>query len=220
MRTALDIEKLKNVYSRVSQHYDLQHGVLTAFSDQRGRRLLVNTTVKAGDKVLDAGGGTGSTALLAAEKTGETGHVTLFDLSTDMLKIARQKAQEAGLAERMKFESGDMLNLPYADNSFDCVLSAYSLCPLYEPLRGVKELLRVLKKGGMFGAAHSTEPANPVVRLAAEVVENVVWKIPSLSMGCRAVNVLPELQAEGYELVLSKRIGVPLWPFQVFVIKK
>ncbi len=113
-----------------------------------------------------------------------------------------------------------MLDLPFPDNSFDVVLSTYSMCPLYDPDRGALELYRVVKPGGRIGIAHSTEPVSPVVKWLAEKVENVVWHIPSISLGCRTVSVLPALEKVGAVTVFEKNIGVPLWPFLVFVVDK
>ena len=92
MRNALPQEQLKSVYNQVARRYDFQHGFLTARSDERGRRMVVMKTVRQGDLVLDAGTGTGSTALLAAQKVGPQGKVTLFDMSDGMLAVARKKA--------------------------------------------------------------------------------------------------------------------------------
>ncbi len=220
MRQALDKETLKTVYQRLARRYDRQHAWLTARSDQRGRRMLVEYAVKAGDQVLDCGAGTGSTALLAAERAGEHGHVTLFDLSDEMLDVARSKVQRAGLQERVSFQCGDMEHLPFDDNQFDVVLSTYSLCPLGNPQRGALEMLRVVRPGGYIGVAHSTEPRNRIVRWLADCVEVAAWHFPGLSMGCRSVTVLPALELAGAKLLMQRYIGVPLWPFLVFVVEK
>lgn len=220
MRQGFSKEKVKSIYNAVANRYDLQHGLLTANSDQRGRKILVDKAVKKNDRVLDAGAGTGSTAFMAAKKTGLTGRIVLFDISEGMLEIARQKAEASGLVNQVEFQSGDLLHLPFPDNSFDVVLSTYSVCPLYDPAQGVLELYRVTKVGGKLGIAHSTDPDNKIVKRIADLVENVVWKFPWLSLGCRAVSVLPALEKAGAKLLYKRKIGIPLWPFIVFVLEK
>ncbi|HKI61726.1 MAG TPA: methyltransferase domain-containing protein [Mariprofundaceae bacterium] len=214
------MDRLKIIYGRIASRYDFQHGLITAHADQRGRKLLVDQTVKVGDRVLDCGAGTGTTSIMAARKAGPNGHVTLFDLSEDMLSVAREKIGKAELTGRTNCQSGDMLHLPFSDSSFDVVLSTYSLCPLYDPEQGALELYRVTKPGGKLGIAHSTVPGSPPVRWLADRIEDIAWHMPWLSMGCRSVDVLPALEKAGGTLLFSRHIGVPLWPFLVFVISK
>jgi len=220
MREALEIGKLKEVYNRVAKRYDRQHGLLTAGSDQRGRQLLAGHAVRPGDSILDCGAGTGSTALLALDKAGPSGHATLFDLSNGMLDVAKERLAQAGMAERAEFITGDMTQLPFGDNRFDTVLSTYSMCPLYDPVAGARELYRVTKPGGRIGIAHSTDPQNPAVKWLADRVEEIAWHLPSLSLGCRSVTVLPTLDELGCKTIFKKHIGFPLWPFLVFVVEK
>jgi len=156
---------------------------------------------------------------MAAAKVGSAGHVTLFDLSADMLAVAEQKAAKANLGGRIDTRTGDLQQLPFDDGTFDVVLSTYSLCPVHDPAKGALELYRVARPGGLVGIAHSVD-ARGILRPLADAVEGVAWRFQWLSMGCRAVEVLPALEQAGGEVVFSKRIGVPLWPFAVFVIRK
>jgi len=220
VRQALGLDSLTAIYARLAGRYDWQHRLITAAADQRGREMLVEAAVREGDRVLDCGAGTGSTGLMAARKVGEHGKVTLFDLSDDMLDVARAKAALEGLGARLEFGTGDMCRLPFPDASFDVVLSTYSLCPLYDPDKGALELYRVLRPGGKLGCAHSAEPEGRFARWLADKVENVAWRFPWLSMGCRAVDVLSTLERTGGRIMFVKHIGVPLWPFVVFVIDK
>jgi demethylmenaquinone methyltransferase/2-methoxy-6-polyprenyl-1,4-benzoquinol methylase len=220
MRDAINIETLKNIYGKIAKQYDFQHAFITAKTDQRGRNILVENSIKEGDLILDCGAGTGTSGIMAAKKVGPNGKVILFDLSKDMLAVAQRKASHEGLQERVTFQTGDMVHLPFDDNSFDVVLSTYSLCPLYDPEKGALELYRVTKPGGKIAVAHSAEPGNPIIRWLADRIEDVAWRFPKLSMGCRSINVLPVLKNLGGTVILSKHIGIPLWPFLVFIIKK
>jgi ubiquinone/menaquinone biosynthesis C-methylase UbiE len=148
-----------------------------------------------------------------------TGHVTLFDLTPEMLAVAERKAKAQGVHDRIELQTGDLIHLPFADGSFDVVLSTYSLCPVYDPAEGARELYRVARPGGLVGVAHSAEARGPI-RPLANAFESLAWRFRMLSIGCRAVEVLPTLLAAGADLVLEKRIGVPLWPFEVFVVRK
>jgi len=220
MREALDRNILLNIYGQIAKRYDIQHALITAKTDQRGRNILVKHAVKEGDRVLDCGSGTGTTGILAAKKAGPNGRITLFDLSEEMLAVACQKVIRQNLQERVSFQTGDMVHLPFDDDSFDVVLSTYSLCPLYDPQQGARELYRVTKPGGRIAIAHSTEPRNHVIKWLADRIEDVAWRFPKLSMGCRSVHVLPTLKHLGGKVLLSRYTGIPLWPFFVFIIEK
>jgi len=220
VRQALDAQRLKAIYDRVAPRYDWQHAFLTAKSDQRGRVLLVDKAVTAGDTVLDCGAGTGSTGLRAAHKVGATVKVTLLDTSDGMLAVARAKAAQQGIQGRVEFITGDMLDLPFEDDAFDVVLSTYSMCPVYDPARAATEAFRVTRPGGRIGVAHSTDPEGRCVKWVADRVESLVWRLPSVSLGCRAVSVLPTLERLGCKPVFRARIGIPLWPFQIFIVEK
>ena len=220
MREALRIEELRGIYARIAQRYDFRHGLITAGADQRGRKLLVDNSVRDGDRVLDCGAGTGTTGILAAEMVGPNGEVVLFDLSDAMLDVARQKAAVKGLQASVTFETGDLVHLPFDDDEFDVVLSTYSMCPLYDPEQGALEMYRVTRPGGKIGVAHSIEPTNRIVKWLSDRVEDWAWHFPSLSMGCRSVEVLPTFENAGGKILFSRIIGFPLWPFFVFLVGK
>jgi ubiquinone/menaquinone biosynthesis C-methylase UbiE len=170
--------------------------------------------------VLDAGGGTGSTTFLVARAAGPTGSVVTLDLSSGMLAEARARAARTSQRARVSLTLGDMLRLPFLDGRFDVVLSTYSACPLTDPAAAAEEMLRVVRPGGLLGVAHSSEPRTPVVRWMANRFEDLAWRFPRLSLGCRPVSVLPRLLDLGAEVTMHERIGIPLWPFEVFVVRK
>lgn len=219
MREAIEKNRLRGIYDRVAGRYDRRHSFLTCGSDQRGRKLLVEKAVRAGDRVLDCGAGTGATGVLAAQKAGAGGKLVLLDMSRGMLIMAEARVMGSNLQGQCEISVGDMLKLPFTDNSFDAVLSTYSTCPVYDPVEAVLEMHRVTRPGGRIGIAHSTEPAAPLVKWLADRIEDLIWHIPSISLGCRAVSVLPVLENLGCRTVFKKHIGVPFWPFLVFVVE-
>lgn len=120
--------------------------------------LLRHTVVKdavsslrlpAGSSGLDAACGIGSNTLVLAEAVGPSGHVTGIDISASFLDKARRRAAGAGLADRVSFETGDLLALPFEDDTFDWLWCMDCTTPLAEnPSRSIRELARVVRPHG------------------------------------------------------------------------
>jgi ubiquinone/menaquinone biosynthesis C-methylase UbiE len=102
----------------------------------------------AGETVLDVGCGTGTLAIAAARRVGATGAVTGVDPSAELLERARKKARRARAGVEFVQSGGE--ELPFADASFDLVLSSLVLHHLsHDALRSsAHEMHRVLKSAG------------------------------------------------------------------------
>ena len=220
MRDALEKDKVRYIYNKTASYYNVYHNLGTFGSDERGRNILVNRIIKVNDYVLDAGGGTGLTALKAGRKVGEKGKVVILDLSENMLEKARKKIEASGLAEIFELKIGDMYEIPYENETFDKVLSTYSTCPLENPLNAVKEMLRVLKKGGLLGIAHSTDSDKKIVKWISDKIEGIIWKFPRLSLGCRNISLVNEIRNMNVDIVEEKIIGILPYFFRILIIRK
>ena len=189
-------------------------------SDERGRNILIDKTIKENDYVLDAGGGTGITAIKAGYKVGDNGKVVILDLSENMLKQAGEKIDRMNMSDKFELKTGDIYQIPYPDNTFDVVLSTYSTCPLEDPMKAVFEMLRVLKIGGLLGIAHSTDPDNKIAKWISSKIENVIWRFPRLSLGCRNISLIDGIRKMNVDIIEEKIIGfIPIF-FKILVIKK
>jgi ubiquinone/menaquinone biosynthesis C-methylase UbiE len=104
--------------------------------------------LQPGEAVLDVGCGTGTQALVAKERVGETGRVCGIDPSRSLLAAARRKAKRAGL--RIDFQPGRIEHIPTPSQSFDVVLSTFMMhhVPDHLKLQGLAEIARILTPGG------------------------------------------------------------------------
>jgi SAM-dependent methyltransferase len=116
-----------------------------------GGLIVQRVGVGPGEEVLDVACGTGNAAIRAAEAGGR---VVGVDLAPQLFDAARARAAEAGV--EVEWIAGDAEALPFADASFDVVLSTFG-CPwVPRHEQTAHEIARVLRPGGRFGLANWT----------------------------------------------------------------
>ncbi|HRW08248.1 MAG TPA: class I SAM-dependent methyltransferase [Caldilineaceae bacterium] len=106
--------------------------------------MLTAVPLIGNEQVLDAGTGTGHTALAFAR---QTARVVAVDFTENMLGQGRQLAAERGITN-VDFRLGDVEQLPADDGAFDLVVSRYSAHHWPHPQQALCEFVRVLKPGG------------------------------------------------------------------------
>ena len=111
-----------------------------------GPRLVDALDIGAGDTVLDVAAGTGNAALPAARLGAD---VTASDLTPELLEAGRKVAEAEGV--ELRWAEADAEHLPFADASFDVVMSAIGamFAPFHQPV--ADELVRVCRPGGRIG---------------------------------------------------------------------
>jgi SAM-dependent methyltransferase len=116
-----------------------------------GESLAEAVDVHAGERVLDVAAGNGNATLAAARRFAE---VTSTDYVPALLDRGRDRARAEGLAVR--FLEADVEELPFADGSFDAVLSTFGAMFAPDHRRTASEMLRVVRPGGRIGMANWT----------------------------------------------------------------
>jgi ubiquinone/menaquinone biosynthesis C-methylase UbiE len=128
-------------------------------------RTIALARLVLGERVLEVGCGTGEIALRAKARTGPTGSVAGIDPSPEMIAVARQKAARANLDIDYRVAGAEAL--PFADATFDVVLSSLMMHHLPEDLkpRALAEIRRVLKPSGRLLVVDFAVPASRLGRL-------------------------------------------------------
>ena len=124
-----------------------------------GETLAEACDVRAGERVLDVAAGNGNATLAAARRFAQ---VTSTDYVPSLLDKGRERAIAEGL--EVSFQVADVEALPFADASFDVVLSTYGAMFAPDQARTAAEMLRVTRPGGRIGMANWT-PAGFIGRL-------------------------------------------------------
>jgi SAM-dependent methyltransferase len=117
-------------------------------------RLIVALDVGQGATIVDVASGPGTSALHAARETGCA--VVGIDLAPECVAAAREAAAEAGLSDRVRFETGDAEDLPFPDEGFDGAICECSLCIFPNKPKAAAELARVLRPGARLALSDVT----------------------------------------------------------------
>jgi ubiquinone/menaquinone biosynthesis C-methylase UbiE len=164
-------------------------------------RLIERAQIGPGQRVLDLGCGTGTLAL-AIKQRRPTAHVVGLDVDPRVLARARAKMARAGV--RVALTQGTAVALPYADETFDRVVSSLVLHHLTTAAkrRALSEAYRVLCPGGGISIADFGRPHNAyafvvslVVRQFEEAAANIAGALPAL---LRAAGFEPVRETERY----------------------
>ncbi len=152
-------EHVRELFSSIAPTYDRANHLLSFGLDRRWwRRTAVafRATLSRPDaRVLDICCGTGDlTAALLAERPPNGEPVTGLDFSREMLRLAEQKYAGANV----RWVEGDAMALPFPDNSFDLVTSAFGFRNLSNYAAGLREIHRVLRPGGSLGILECNQP--------------------------------------------------------------
>jgi len=127
-------------------------------------KKILRKGIKSG-RVLDIGTGSGLLAIELAKVKDCHFEIVALDISENMIKQARENARRYGVESKIRFLVLTASALPFADNSFDLVISYASLHHWLKPVTVFDEVARVTKKTG-----------HAIIRDNKRVYQNPVWK--------------------------------------------
>jgi demethylmenaquinone methyltransferase/2-methoxy-6-polyprenyl-1,4-benzoquinol methylase len=176
-------DSVRTMFDRIAPVYDVMNHVMTAGLDIRWRRRAAQAAVRKGDRVLDAACGTGDLAI--ADLKAGAGKVTGLDFSEKMLERARAKRTS------IEWLQGDMLALPFADETFDAATVGFGVRNVENLELGLSELRRVLRPGGRLAILEITQPRGALRPFYSLWFDRVVPLLGKVLPGGDAYTYLP-----------------------------
>ncbi|MBM4315630.1 MAG: class I SAM-dependent methyltransferase, partial [Deltaproteobacteria bacterium] len=167
----------KTRYNRIAPFYNF----MEAIPERRFRPWRKKLTSKAKGAILEIGVGTGKNFSHYPQGACVTG----IELADRMLVIARQKAAELGLSFDLR--EGDVQNLEFPDHSFDTAIATFVFCSVPDPVRGLKELRRVVKPAGRILLLEHVRIDRPVIGRFMDCLNPLVVRIIGANINRRTV---------------------------------
>jgi demethylmenaquinone methyltransferase/2-methoxy-6-polyprenyl-1,4-benzoquinol methylase len=179
------------MFDRIAARYDAMNRVLSFGLDRGWRRRTVRALqLGPNPRVLDLATGTGDLAVDIARRHPDATVIGL-DPSRQMLAIAEAKLARRGLADRVSVVVGDAQQLPYGDGEMDAATIAFGIRNVPDRPRALREMARVVKRGGRIAVLELGEPRRGVLATAARFhTRHVVPRLGALLSGAREYRYL------------------------------
>lgn len=150
-------EQVEQMFDNISGNYDGLNRVISFGIDVKWRKKVIRLVeATRPEAVLDVATGTGDLAISLAETTAI--RIVGLDISEGMLAVGRKKIAAKDLTERIEMVQADSEALPFEDNAFDAITVAFGVRNFEHLEKGLAEIYRVLKPGGIFVVLETSVP--------------------------------------------------------------
>ncbi len=165
-----DPESIRALFSDIAKNYDRGNAILSLQLFRLWNRKLIKKTLLSHHpkKVLDLCCGTGAIGLSYLKRVPRQHlpkELILADFCEEMLACAKNKAKTFPIPTKIRYLEADAQKLPLPSETVDAVTLAYGLRNIKDPALCIKEIFRLLRKGGKAGILELTRPKNPLIRL-------------------------------------------------------
>lgn len=146
------------MFSRIAPRYDLMNRLMTAGMDVRLRKTVIQRAMLPPNGILlDLGAGTGDLAQEAIKQYPGR-QIFAADFTLGMMQAGQKRS-----GPMVAFTAADALQIPYANHSFDAVVSGFLLRNVVDLPQALREQWRVLKPGGIFVSLDTTRPKKSIL---------------------------------------------------------
>ncbi|AWG25141.1 bifunctional demethylmenaquinone methyltransferase/2-methoxy-6-polyprenyl-1,4-benzoquinol methylase UbiE [Flavobacterium kingsejongi] len=150
-------EQVAQMFDTISGEYDGLNRVISFGIDIKWRKKVLKIVSEQKPKtILDIATGTGDLAILMSQTQAEK--IIGLDISAGMLEVGKKKIADRKLSDKIEMVLGDSEKLPFSDNSFDAITVAFGIRNFETLDKGLSEILRVLRPGGIFVILETSNP--------------------------------------------------------------
>jgi len=170
-------------WSNVAQGWQKRWAAFEQGAQPLSERMMQLAHVAPGQRVLDVATGIGEPAMTAARQVGPSGSVVAIDQAPQMLAMARERMQEAGI-HTVEFIEGDAEAVTLLPDSFNAVVCRWGLMLFHDPVGTLVHFRNSLVPGGWLVAAIWGEPSRvPMISLPFSVLSRELGQPPLLKSG-------------------------------------
>lgn len=169
--------QVEAMFDNIAPTYDVLNHRLSWDIDKYWRRTAIKNLQKSKPgRILDIATGTGDFAILAAQKL-KPYEVIGADISEGMMQVGKQKVKQQGLQDVISFKKEDCTNLSFQNGYFDAVMAAFGIRNFQNLEKGLQEMCRVLKPGGMLCVLELTTPVTFPIKQMFRVYSHTILPI-------------------------------------------
>lgn len=187
-------QQVESMFNDIAPRYDFLNHLLSLGIDKIWRRKVIRMIIAENPKdVLDIATGTADLAIMLVKKLPNV-NITGIDLSENMLEVGKTKVNNLNLSSKITLKHGDSLSLPFTDESFDSAMVAFGVRNFEDPVKGMAETQRVLKKNGKYFVLEFSMPRRfPMAQLYRFYFKAILPLIGRMVSGHKkAYTYLPE----------------------------
>ncbi len=153
------VHKVAQVFHSVASKYDMMNDLMSGGVHRLWKRFTIDCSgARAGQTILDLGGGTGDLTAKFSRIVGKQGQVILADINNSMLNVGRDKLRNIGVVGNVHYVQANAEELPFPDDSFDCITISFCLRNVTDKDKALRSMYRVLKPGGRLLVLEFSKP--------------------------------------------------------------